>query len=137
MEKLRNYIYTNYARLLLIFGFWLLLIIGAFKSHSQTPSEVYREILRQEIKSPEIVLKQSLLETGHYKCKNCSMDKNNIFGFRYKGEYLKFNHWRRSVYYYRGWQKRKYKGGDYLTFLKEVGYATSKTYIEKLKQIKI
>jgi hypothetical protein len=45
---------------------------------------VYKSLLEHGIKHPEIVVKQTILETGWYKCKYCSLSENNIFGFRKK-----------------------------------------------------
>ena len=117
---------------------WMLFIVFlmvAQYNFAQTKTEVLAELERQGVKHPKIVLAQSLLETGHYKCKGCSMDNNNLFGFFYKGEYLKFNDWQLSVAYYDWWQNELYKGGDYYTFLERVGYATDPEYINKLKSI--
>ena len=41
-----------------------------------------KELIKQEVKYPKIVLAQSLLETGDYSCNICSMDANNLFGLR-------------------------------------------------------
>ncbi len=102
-----------------------------------TPENVYAELERLDVKHPEIVLRQSILETGWYECEYCSLEGNNIFGFRYKKKYIQFDNWVEGVAYYKKWQDKRYKGGDYYNFLREVGYATSKTYISKLKSIKI
>lgn len=115
----------------------ILLIILCNTMYSLSYTEVYREILKHEIKHPEIVLKQAILETGWFKCEYCSYDHNNIFGFRYKHKYLEFDTWQESVAYYKKWQDKRYKGGDYYDFLKKVGYATSKTYNRKLKNINV
>lgn len=102
-----------------------------------TPENVYAELEKLNVKHPEIVLKQSILETGWYDCDYCSLEGNNIFGFRYKKKYIQFDNWVEGVAYYKKWQDKRYKGGDYYNFLREVGYATSKTYISKLKSIKV
>jgi hypothetical protein len=102
-----------------------------------TPENVFAHLERLGIKHPEIVLKQSILETGWYECQSCSLRHNNIFGFRYKKKYLQFENWIEGVEYYKKWQDKRYEGGDYYGFLKDVGYATSRTYISKLKQIKV
>lgn len=102
-----------------------------------TPENVYAQLEKFDIRHPEIVLRQSILETGWYECEYCSLQHNNIFGFRYKKKYIEFNNWVEAVKYYKKWQDKRYKGGDYYVFLKEIGYATSKTYISKLKSIKI
>ena len=36
------------------------------------------------------------------------MDKNNIFGFYYKGSYLKYDTWKESIDYYKRWQDKRY-----------------------------
>lgn len=102
-----------------------------------TPENVYAQLEKFGIQHPEIVLRQSILETGWYGCEHCSLEHNNIFGFRYKKKYIEFNNWVEAVKYYKKWQDKRYKGGDYYAFLKEIGYATSKTYISKLKSIKV
>ena len=113
--------------LLILLG---LCIIGT----AQTVEEVRAEIKRQGIKSPQIVLKQSILETGWYTSHGCRKRKN-LFGFWYKGKYLSFNTWQESITYYKNWQERHYNGGDYYDFLERIGYATDKNYINKLKAI--
>ena len=57
-----------------------ILLLVSTVSIAQTIEEVKLELIKQNVEHPEIVLAQSILETGWYKCKNCSMDKNNIFG---------------------------------------------------------
>jgi flagellum-specific peptidoglycan hydrolase FlgJ len=96
-----------------------------------TIKNVERELLKQEILFPEIVLKQVKLETGHLKY----VPNNNLFGFRTNSGYLKFNTWQDAVTYAKKWQLRKYRGGDYYIFLTKVGYAKDPNYIKKLKQI--
>ncbi len=86
------------------------------------------------IKYPEIVLNQSLLETGHFTSPVC-LDKCNLFGFR-DGKYLEFESYEKCVEYYKRWQDRKYKGGDYYNFLKKLPYAEDSLYICKLKRMK-
>lgn len=102
-----------------------------------TPENVFIQLEKFGIQHPEIVLRQSILETGWYECDYCSLQHNNIFGFRYKKKYLEFDNWVDAVKYYKKWQDKRYDGGDYYTFLTNIGYATSKTYISKLKSIKI
>lgn len=88
------------------------------------------------VKHSDIVLRQAILETGWFKCTNCSLSRNNIFGFWYKKKYLKFDDWKDCVAYYKRWQERHYSGGDYYAFLKKVGFATEPTYVKRLKSIK-
>jgi hypothetical protein len=102
-----------------------------------TPENVFKELVAHGVKEPEIVVKQSILETGWYKCKYCSLSKKNIFGFRKNKKYLEFDNWVESVAYYKYWQDKNYNGGNYYTFLKNIGYATSQEYVSKLKTVKL
>ena len=109
-------------------------------SIGQTTKEVLIELEKQNVLYPEIVLAQSILETGWYDCKNCSLDNNNLFGlWNYKKqEYYYYTNWKESIGgYKRGIQykyfKKEYK--DYYHFLSEIGYATDPQYIIKIKNI--
>jgi len=143
-EKLIN---GGYTWILLIAFLVLLLIGGASKVQAQTYQEVKAYIYDStDIKHKEIVLRQSILETGWYECTKCSLDKKNIFGWYYKKKYLSFTHWKESVLYYERWQKRHYESGDYYDFLeciykhrdgRCVRYATEPNYINRLKSIKL
>lgn len=113
-----------------------LLLNGMF-TFSQVPSEVYKYCKKVGIQHVDIVMKQVILETGWLQCTNCSLDHNNIFGFRWKKKYLEYPDWRRSVYYMKWWQNRHYKGGDYYQFLVDRGYATDEEYVDKVKSINI
>tara|TARA_R110002020_G_scaffold31694_6_gene98440 strand:+ start:201 stop:608 length:408 start_codon:yes stop_codon:yes gene_type:complete len=122
---------------MIIFAIWLLTVMS-LQAFGQTRDSVYKELIKQGVKHPDIVLAQSILETGGYKCKNCSLDVNNIFGLwdSRKKRYFPYDTWQESIGgYLRGIQSR-YKGGDYYTFLTKLGYAQDKEYINKLKQIK-
>ena len=94
----------------------------------------------QNIQFPQVVTAQSVIETGWYKCKSCSLDKNNIFGF-YSDRYLEFDHWIESVAYYKKWQDKYMpiaicNNDEYLIWLKEFGYFTDENYIKKVNDIK-
>jgi hypothetical protein len=103
---------------------------------SDTLSEenLAKEIVRAKIKQPEIVFRQAMWETGNLECVNCSMDRNNLFGFRDDKGYLDFVTWQSSVYYYSRWQK-KYKKGNYYHFLEKIGYAEDSSYTAKLQSV--
>jgi len=101
-----------------------------------TKENVLKQIILADIKEPLIVYRQVLKETGHLKCKACSLKYNNLFGFTAK-EMIKFNHWIDSITFYKKWQKQ-YKEGDYYTFLiKSWGAPNMEKYIQTLKQIRI
>jgi hypothetical protein len=91
---------------------------------------VFRYICMLGIKHPEIVIKQSILETGWYKSPFL-MKKNNLFGFR-KRSYMNFSNWKESVVYYKKWQDKNYRNTkeDYYDFLVRIKYPYH------LKQIK-
>ena len=94
-------------------------------------------LIEEGVQHHEIVLRQAVLETGWFKCTSCSLNRNNIFGFYYKKKYLSYENWQECVRYYKRWQDRHYKGGDYYNFLKQVGFATNPQYIQLLKGLKI
>lgn len=97
---------------------------------------VYNELVKIGIKFPEIVLRQSILETGHYKSNVCLQYKN-LFGFYNGKRYLRFNTYKDCIKFCKKWQDKKYKSGDYYKFLKELPYAQDTTYVNQLKKIKI
>ena len=92
------------------------------------------ELQKHGVQHIDIVVAQSLLETGSYRSQ-LVRTHNNLFGFRTKNGYLKFKSWKESCKYYADWQRRKYKGGEYFTFLKAIGYAEDPDYVSKLKTI--
>jgi len=110
--------------------------MSSFTARSQTVDSVYSYLVEIGVKHPEIVLRQSIQETGWYKCKNCSLSRNNIFGFWYKKKYIEYLDWKDCCRYYLRWQNRHYKGGDYYVFLKERGYASDPNYESLVKALK-
>lgn len=133
----------------------VLLFILTLFAYSKTNAAVYNpmvdsmkvELNNNGIKHVDIVLKQSIWESGWFNCKSCSWSRyNNPFGFRHKSwisetnpkGYIKFKNWRKSVEYYKNWQLKYYKGGDYYAFLLNIGYAEAGTrYIDNLKSIRL
>lgn len=88
------------------------------------------------IKHPDCVFKQAIWETGHLKSNICKT-KNNLFGFCLSDGYINFKNWIESVKYYKSWQDRHYKGGDYFEFLDSIKYSEDSTYTSKIKLIQI
>lgn len=98
-----------------------------------TMENVIRELIKNDIQHIDVVVRQIILETGHLKSRR-TVEDHNLFGFEIKGG-IKFHTWEDSVKYYKLWQMKKYKGGDYYSFLTKVGYATDVDYIKKLQSI--
>lgn len=88
------------------------------------------------LKHSEIVVAQSILETGHYHSDNC-VKHNNLFGLynSRRAQYYKFDKWWKSVIAYRDMIQYRYKGGDYYEWLQKIGYAEDPSYISKVKGI--
>jgi flagellum-specific peptidoglycan hydrolase FlgJ len=103
-----------------------------------TTENVKEEIKKAKIKHPDIVLRQAILETGYFKSYNATY-RNNLFGFwnSRRKRYLEFACWIDSIRYYRAWQDKHYKGGNYYEFLTKIGYAEDPDYIWKLKNIDV
>lgn len=103
---------------------------------SQTKDSVYNYLIEIGVKHPKIVLKQAILETGHFKSYSCRVRKN-LFGITIKGKLIYCDTWQESCRKYVSKVQYKYKGGDYEDFLFELPYATDPDYIKKLNDIKI
>jgi hypothetical protein len=121
-----------------------ILILLTSLAYSITGKEVYQKCTALDIQFPEIVTAQACFETGWFKSYS-ARERNNLFGFRHRtyvteenpNGYLSFDSWEECVIYYKGWQDRKYKGGDYYDFLHNVGYyeADEIHYTSSLKRI--
>lgn len=94
-------------------------------------------LIHYEVKFPEIVYAQAVLETGHFKSVGC-LRHHNLFGLYNSKDkrFHRFNHWTESVIAYKEWIQRRYKPPeDYYEFLKRIHYARDPEYIKKLKKI--
>lgn len=98
-----------------------------------TIPNLYEEIKRNGIRHPKIVLAQAILETGWFRSPLCR-DRHNLFGLTNPktGKYFEFAHWTESVRAYYTKVQYKYKGGNYLLWLKEIGYAEDPGYADKI-----
>ena len=105
---------------------------------AQTPEEGLMDaLLYYEVKHPDIVYAQALLETGRFTSPLC-VKHNNLFGLynSSKEDYYIFNHWAESVEAYVKFVQYKYKPpNDYYEFLDRIGYAEDSNYVSKLKEI--
>lgn len=90
------------------------------------------------LKHIDVVVSQSILETGNYHSKNC-VEHNNLFGLynSRRAQYFKFDKWWKSVIAYRDMiQYRLRENEDYYKFLIRIGYAEDPQYIDKIRGIK-
>ena len=82
------------------------------------------------------VLAQAVLETGHFGSRVC-LDYNNLFGlFDSKSrDYYRFEGWEDSVVGYKMFIQDKFRGGNYLEFLEDLGYAEDPDYTHKVADV--
>lgn len=98
-----------------------------------TIPNLYTEIKRNGILYPKVVLAQAILETGWFRSPVC-LDKHNLFGLTNPrtGKYYEFEHWTESVRAYYTKVQYKYKEGNYLLWLRDIGYAEDPEYIRSV-----
>ena len=110
------------------------------KAENQLPEltipNLYKEIIRNGILYPKIVLAQAILETGWFRSSVCR-NKHNLFGLTNPrtGKYYEFNHWTESVRAYYTKVQYKYKVGNYLLWLDEIGYSENSNYIKTIIKV--
>lgn len=112
-----------------------------------TPELLMEYLVRLKVKSPKIVFKQAVLETGWFTSE-VFRNNNNLFGMNHPGTrpslskfkgpkgFAYFSDWRDAVKDYALWQEYKsqwYDQKDYYGFLQNVGYATDPNYTNKLQ----
>lgn len=138
--------------LLFIFGGLTVSTTSSFTTDEDINyKNLYSKILEYNIKFPDVVFAQAVLETGHFRSK-LFQNSNNLFGMKLprkretvavgktKGGYAKFDNWESSVYDYSLWQNNIFaKKGDltrkqYLTMLDKI-YSESKGYSKKVTKI--
>ena len=101
-----------------------------------TIPNLYQEIIRNGIQHPRIVLAQAILETGWFRSPLCR-NRHNLFGLTNPktGKYYEFNHWTESVSAYYTKVQYKYKGGNYLLWLRDIGYAEDPRYVREMIKV--
>lgn len=101
-----------------------------------TIPNLYAEIIQNGIRHPKIVLAQAILETGWFTSPVCR-NKHNLFGLTNPrtGKYFEFDHWTESVLAYYTKVQYRYKGGNYLLWLRNIGYAEDPRYVCSLSRI--
>lgn len=101
---------------------------------AQTIDQVAKELHRQQVPQAHIVLAQARLETGNFKSDRCRRD-HNLFGIKHGNRYARYSTWQDSIKDYKQRISSRYKGGDYLAFLKRIGYAKDPAYQDKVRKI--
>lgn len=101
-----------------------------------TIPNLYAEIIQNGIQHPKVVLAQAILETGWFRSPVC-LDMHNLFGLTNPrtGKYYEFEHWTESVWAYYTKVQYKYKGGNYLLWLRDIGYAEDPEYIRSVIRV--
>ena len=101
-----------------------------------TIPNLYQEIIRNGIQYPKVVLAQAILETGWFTSPLCR-NQHNLFGLTNPttGKYYEFSHWTESVRAYYTKVQYKYKGGNYLLWLQDIGYAEDPHYINEAVKV--
>ena len=130
----------------------LVLLATTMFASARTPNqrEVYEELVRLDVKFPDIVLAQTILESGNFSSK-VAKQNNNLFGMRMpkirettaigqRYGYARYYNWKESVKDYKLWQEallKKYPNmtrGQYKSYINRV-YSTGKNYISKINLI--
>ncbi len=142
--------------LIVVFFLFSLLPNGKVESQVNLNTQVtyenlYREIISNEIKFPEIVFAQAVLETGHFNSE-LFLTANNLFGMKVpkkrktlsvgkeKRGFAVFEDWTVSVKDYLLWQeyvlknKKIENSSEYLKLLDRT-YAKNKLYSKSLLKI--
>lgn len=107
---------------------------GIKKEFSFSPENLAKEIVKQNIKHPDVALAQSMLETGHFKSR-VFIENNNLFGMRKpeirkttavgeKNNHALYDSWIDSVKDYKLWQDARNLSG-----------LSKNEYIDKLRKI--
>ena len=105
--------------------------------------------LEVNVKHPDVVYKQAILETGWFKSRSF-LEHKNAFGMKRPrvrkttaiGKALghaKYDHWFQSVidykYYQEYYDSLGFEMNDYYSFLEKAHYSSSKNYIKNLKKL--
>lgn len=106
------------------------------ESHELTLTNLIDVIEEVGLSNQLFVLAQAVLETGHFTSTVCK-NYHNLFGLydsKHK-DYYRFARWEDSVIGYQKFIQYRYKGGNYLQFLKRIGYAEDPRYTTTVAKI--
>lgn len=99
-----------------------------------TEKNLKKELIRQGVSHPNIVIAQAKLESNLGKSE-AAKRTNNLFGLRNGKRYRRFSHWTECVTAYKNLIQSKYEGGNYYAFLDKIGYAEDPNYTNKLRDM--
>ena len=99
-----------------------------------TEKNLKKELIRQGVSHPNIVLAQAKLESNLGKSE-VAKRTNNLFGLRKGKRYRRFSHWTQCITAYKNLIQSRYDGGNYYTFLNRIGYAEDSNYTDRLKDL--
>jgi flagellum-specific peptidoglycan hydrolase FlgJ len=105
-------------------------------SHELTLTNLISVIEEVGLNNQLFVLAQAVLETGNFTSPVCK-NYHNLFGLydsKHK-DYYRFARWEDSVIGYQRFIQYRYNGGNYLQFLRRIGYAEDPRYTTKVAQI--
>jgi len=85
----------------------------------------------------DVIVAQSIIETGNYKCNRCTLDNNNIFGIMKGKSYEKFDAWPLGIKRYKELFVDRYYGKqnshkEYIKYLIRRNYAEDPSYGAKV-----
>ena len=106
------------------------------ESHDLSLANLIDVIEEVGLSNQLFVLAQAVLETGHFTSPVCK-NYHNLFGLydsKHK-DYYRFARWEDSVVGYQKFIQYRYKGGNYLQFLKRIGYAEDPRYTTTVAKI--
>ena len=106
------------------------------ESHDLSLANLIDVIEEVGLSNQLFVLAQAVLETGHFTSPVCK-NYHNLFGLydsKHK-DYYRFARWEDSVVGYQKFIQYRYKGGNYLQFLKRIGYAEDPRYTSTVAKI--
>lgn len=106
------------------------------EQHALTLENVAKVAEEEGLSNLLFVLAQAVLETGHFKSRAC-LEYNNLFGLydSRRHDYYHFARWEDSVIAYKKFIQYRYKGGNYLKFLRRIGYAEDPGYTAKVAKV--
>jgi hypothetical protein len=133
----------------LLLGIFLLSFTPKKEKEDLNKENLWRTIVDQGIKFPDLVFAQALLESGDLRSSLC-VKSNNLFGMKMpterktvakhgKNDYAKYDHWVQSVRDYKLLQeylfrKREYTRSEYVEMLSR-RYSETRDYVKRVRRV--